>query len=331
MKKTEIDKKHIVSEATKLGFSNKSFLITGATGMIGRILINSLRQLTADNKIYVLGFNLDEANNVYKDTQLNKTSFSQLDDMQCDIDFVIHLASPTNSQFLKEKPVETVDFIYTSTKEILDFALKHNSKVLYISSMETYGEVYDETLRDEKQLGYIDLSNTRNSYPEAKRLCELLCHSYFIEYGLDVKCVRLAQTFGAGTVQNDSRVFGYFARCVVNEENIVLGTKGDSYGNYCYIADTIDAFFYVLAKGKSGETYNVVGDNCRCTILELANLVKEKIANNKIDIKFNLSLGDKYPNPTKLNMDNSKLKSTGWTPKYNLEDMFANMIDSWKE
>lgn len=331
MKKIDEDREYIVSKARKLGFSNKSFLVTGATGMIGRILVDSLRQITPEDKIYVLGMNLEESNEVYKKSKVNKTSFGDLNSINYDIDYIVHLASPTNSKFLKEKPIETIDFIYTSTKQILDFAFKHNSKVLYISSMEAFGEVYDEIVRNEKQLGYVDLNNTRSSYPEAKRLCELLCYSYSYEYGLNVKCVRLAQTFGAGTIESDPRVFGYFGRCVVNNENIVLGTKGDSYGNYCYIADTLCAFFYVLANGKNGETYSIVGDGCRCTILELAGLVKSKIANNKIGIEFNLSLGSQYPKPTKLNMDNSKLKSIGWKPKYNLEDMFVRMIESWKE
>jgi len=332
MKKIDEDKKYIISEACKLGFQNKSFLVTGATGMIGRIFVDVLRQLTSENRIYVLGLNLEEVNEVFKDTNVNKTSFDNLDNIgDVEIDYIIHLASPTNSKFLKEKPVETIDFIYSSTKKILDFALNYNSIVLYISSMESYGEVFDEDIREEKQLGYVDLTNTRNSYPETKRMCELLCYSFSQEYKLDVKCVRLAQTFGAGTIKSDPRIFGYLARCAINNENIVLGTKGESYGNYCYIADTLTAFFYALANGKSGETYNVVGDNCRCTILELANLVKTKIANNKIDIEFNLSLGNQYPKPTKLNMDNKKIKSIGWTSKYGLEDMLTRMVDSWKE
>lgn len=331
MKKIDEDRQYIISEAQKLCFSDKYFLVTGATGMIGRILVDSLRRITSEEKIYVLGYDVKDANDVYRGTNIKKISFDSLNEVDCSIDYIIHLASPTNSKFLKEKPVETIDFIYSSTIKIFDFALKHNSKVLYISSMETYGEVYDENIRNEKQLGYIDLTNTRNSYPEAKRLCELLCYSFSSEFGLDVKCVRLAQTFGAGTVSSDPRVFGYFGRCAIDGKNIVLGTKGDSYGNYCYISDTIVAFFYVLANGVPGETYNVVGDNCRCTILELANLVKTKITNNKINIEFNLSLGAQYPNPTKLRMDNKKIKSIGWVPKYNLEDMFVRMIESWKD
>lgn len=331
MKKIEEDTVYLVEEAKKLGLTNKSFLVTGATGMIGKIFVNALRQITDDKKIYALGFDYQDSANVYQETNINLSSFDKLDEIEDDVDYIIHLASPTNPKFLKENPVETISFIYESTKHILEFAIKHESKVLYISSMEAYGEVFDENTKEESDLGYVNLSNARSSYPETKRLCELLCYSYSKEYGLDVCSIRLAQTFGAGTPSTDPRIFGYLGRCAVNKENIVLKTKGDSYGNYCYIADTLTAFLYVLAKGDSGETYNVVGDNCRSTIFDLSNLVARDIANNEIKIEFDLSNPGQYPNPTKLNMSNSKLKKLGWAPKYTLKEMFIRMIAGWCE
>lgn len=330
MKKIDEDIKYVASIAEMLGFANKSFLVTGATGMIGRNLVNVLKCITSEDKIYVLGLNQDEVNSVYLNSKLKKISFASLDSIDESVDYVFHLASPTNSIWLKEKPVETIDFIYSSTKTILDFARQHSSSVLYVSSMEVYGEIFDKKKKNEKELGYLDLTNTRNSYPEAKRMCELLCYSFFCEFSLDVKCVRLAQTFGAGTNYNDQRVFGYFARCAVNKENIVLGTKGDSFGNYCYLFDTLSSFFYALSKGNPGETYNVVGDNCRYTIFDLASFVVNNIAHHDIQITFNIS-NSQYPAPTMLNMDNSKLKGIGWRPKYSIEDMFTRMIDNWRD
>ena len=325
------DLEYLTSEALKLGFANKSFLVTGATGMIGRMLVETLKRITKENNVIVLGINLKEAEEVYGGTKLVRSSFDSLNKIEQDVDFIIHLASPTNSRYMVEHAVETIDFIYSGTKQILDFALKHNSKVLYISSMEVYGEVLDSKLKTENDLGEISLLNRRSSYPEAKRLCELLCYSYNQQYGLPVCCARLAQTFGGGTIKNDPRVFGYMARCAINGESIVLNTKGDSYGNYCYLADTINAFFYILSNGIDGETYNVVGDNCRCTILEMANLVANTIFKKSIKVEIQINNSGLYPNPTKLNMDNQKIKSIGWTPKYDLPDMFRRMILSWQE
>ena len=331
MKKIEEDIAYISKEAKGLGFENKSFLVSGATGMIGRMFINVLKQVTKEEKIYVMGLNKQEAIDVYKDTKCVPSSFDSLDEIKGNVDYIIHLASPTNSKFMTEKPVETISFIYESTKQLLEFAKEHHSKMLYVSSMEAFGEVSDETKRKEEDLGYVSLTNTRSSYPETKRLCELLCYSYAKEYDLPVFIARLAQTFGAGTISTDTRIFGYMARCVLNSEDIVLQTKGDSYGNYCYLADTLKAFFYILERGEKGQAYNVVGDNTRCQIKDLAELVVSKIAMNKIHLKFNLSNSGIYPKPTLLNMDNSAIKAIGWEPKYGLVDMFIRMIASWQE
>ena len=330
MRAIDEDIDYLVREAKRLGLTGKTFLVTGATGMIGRMLVFVLTRITDERKIYALGLNVEETKAVFCDSNINKLGFETIDSIQANIDYVIHLASPTNSTFLKEKPVEVISFIYESTKHILDFASKHRSKVLYVSSMESYGIVVDDAVAGESDLGYLSLTNTRNSYPETKRLCELLCYSYANEYKLSVCTVRLAQTFGAGTIKDDPRVFGYFARCALNNENIVLKTKGDSYGNYCYLADTLCAFFYVLIKGVSGETYNVVGDDCRCTILELAKLVAEKISKSTLKIEFDYSDNNMFPKPTKLNMSNAKLKGLGWQPVYRLSDMFERMIENWK-
>ena len=191
--------------------------------------------------------------------------------------------------------------------------------------MEVYGEIFDDVKKSESELGYISLESTRSSYPEAKRLCELLIKSYATEYGVCCYTARLAQTFGAGSSINDPRVFGYFARCAINNENIVLKTNGDTFGNYCYLADTIASFFYILEKGIPGDTYNVVSDNSRFTIFEMANLVINNI-NPNISLKFDIDPNNAFPKPTQLNMDNSKLKSLGWRSRFNIIDMYKRMI-----
>ena len=226
MKKIEEDIIYSAKIAHSLGLFGKRFLVTGATGMIGQNLVVVLSKITNEKNIVVLGKDLQEPKEVFLNRSFVYSSFDDLDKIVGDVDYIIHLASPTNSKFMAEQPVETIDFIYNSTKTILDFALKHKSKVLYVSSMEVFGEVLDEKKRNEEELGYISLTSTRSSYSESKRLCELLCLSYSKEYKLKVCSARLAQTFGAGTPLNDSRIFGYISRCVKNKEDIILKTKG---------------------------------------------------------------------------------------------------------
>ena len=326
MKTINEDRKDIIETAFSLGFKGKRFLITGATGMIGQNLVSALELITDAKNIIVFGKDLDESERVFASRGVVCSSFEHLQEIEGNVDYIVHLASPTNSQFMSNNPVETIDFMYSSTKTILDFALKHNSKVLYASSMEVFGEVLDEHKKGEQNLGYISLCSTRSSYSEVKRLCELLCFCYAKEFKLNVYIARLSQTFGAGTSIDDPRIFGYIARCVKNSQDIVLKTKGDSVGNYCYLSDTIRSFFYILANGQNGETYNVVGDDNRSTIYDMACLVADKITDKKIKVLVEIDNNGNYPNATKLNMSNEKIKNIGWQPKYNLLDMFKRMI-----
>jgi nucleoside-diphosphate-sugar epimerase len=316
--------------ADSLGFKDKRIAVTGATGMIGRVLVEFLTTTTKDKNIFVGGRSVDKLEKVFhgRDFVLfNVEDLSALEGRE--IDFLIHLSSPTTSEFLTKKPVETIDSIYSTTKRLLDFCTRNNTKMIYASSMEVYGEVYDGASRKESELGYVSLTNPRSSYPEAKRLCELLCYSYSKEKDTDVVVARLAQTFGAGTDMDDPRVFCYFARCALNGEDILLKTEGKSYGNYTYLSDTISALLFLCQLGKPGETYNICG-GVRATIFEMASLVADKFGGGLIKvIRQPNSMGSVFAKDTMLNMDNAKLRSLGWRPSFDLHGMYARMIESW--
>lgn len=87
----------------------------------------------------------------------------------------------------------------------------------------------------------MDLTNVRSSYLEGKRMSELLCNSYADQYGLRVVTARLTQVFGAGVLPSENRVFAQFARSVMQGEDIVLHTTGQSEGNYVYAMDAVKA------------------------------------------------------------------------------------------
>ena len=126
-----------------------------------------------------------------------------------------------------EKPVETLMTSIEGTKNVLEFARKQKCKsVVYISSMEVYGAFEESKEVSEKELGYIDNLKIRSNYPESKRLCENMCVAYHAEYNVPVKIARLAQTFGAGILPGENRVFAQFARSAINDKDIILHTKG---------------------------------------------------------------------------------------------------------
>ena len=160
-------------------------------------------------------------------------------------------------------------------------------------------------------------------------MCECLCTAYAAQYGLNVVSARLAQTFGAGILPTEGRVFAQFAKSAVNGEDIVLHTTGESEGNYVYTADAIRAILLLLTEGKSGEAYNIANEESHITIRHMAELVAEEIADNKIKTIIDIpedsaSLG--YAPPVKMWLDASKMQNLGWKPNVGLIEAYRRMI-----
>lgn len=327
-------------------FKNSSILVTGATGLIGSLLIKTL---VFCNKYHDLNINIiglarskDKVNNCFGDLlkQENLTfiynDINEKIETKLNIDYIIHTASVTASKTMVTYPVDTICTSFLGTKNILDLAVKKKSKgVVYLSSMEVYG-VADTSLEyvKEENLGYIDLSSIRSSYSESKRMCELLCLSYSMQYGVSVRIARLAQTFGAGISKEENRVFAQFARCAMNNKDIVLHTLGNSEGNYCYTRDVIKAILLLLYKGENGESYNISNEETHTTIVNMAKMVCEKFGNNNINVIFDIpenNLVYGYAPEVKMRLSSEKMRSLGWNPEVGLEEAYSRMIQSMSE
>lgn len=324
-------------------FQNSTFFITGATGLIGSLLVKSI--IFANNnfgcniKILAGVRDIKKAKDIfieyYPDPNLELVAMDLLKPISFteSVDYIVHTASITASGEMVNNPTGVLLTSFESTKNILDYVKKHaECKMVYISSMEYYGQIHDgyENATEDK-LGYIDLSKPRSCYPESKRVCEALCNAYAHQFNVNVCNARLAQTFGAGIPHSDNRVFAQFAKNMMNGSDIVLHTSGKSEGNYCYTADAIYAIFILLLRGSKGQSYNI---SCsHSTILDMAKLVAEKISNNRIGVKVNIPENiDNYGYaPTvKLKLNSDKLRQLGWEPSTNLENMFKRMIQSWE-
>ena len=131
----------------------------------------------------------------------------------------------------------------------------------------------------------------------------------------------------------DNRVFAQFARAAENGENIVLKSTGESKKSYLYSIDMVSAVLTVILKGKKGEAYNIANEETYCSIKEMAEMVCEKLSNNRSSIVFDISKESAliYPPTNTINLDCSKLKSLGWKPSVSLCEMFERMIASWKD
>lgn len=314
----------------------KSFLITGATGLIGSIFIKCILELNQQKalgvKIVAVVRNIDKAKSVFSE-DFGKVDFRalSLDDISKEkinthIDYVIHLASPTASKYFVDYPVETLRTAIEGTIKVLEYAkdIKIKSMIM-ASSLEVYGSNDNDELINEKYQGYVDPLEVRSSYNMGKRAAESLCHAYAKEYQIPVKIARLTQTTGAGIAENDNRVIVQFARLTVRDEDIVLHTTGESARPYCYTIDAVSAILYILLRGENGEAYNVANEDTYISAKGMAEYLKENF-NPNINVRVELNDKMGYAPTTKVRLDTRKIKALGWSPKYNLKDIFSNLI-----
>ena len=321
-------------------FRDSTILVTGATGLIGGALVRVFMYLNrvqgANIKLLCPVRSIEKARQVLegvfgrKELNVFEADIEQPLELFGEIDYIVHGAAITASRLLVSTPVEAIKSSVAGTLNLLDLAREKQVRgMVYLSSMEAFG-VTDPGLDwvTEEQLGYIDLSSVRSCYGESKRMCEMACRAYQSEYGVPVSCIRLAQTFGAGILQSEGRVFKQFAAAALRGENLVLHTRGESTGNYVHIADALSAILMLLYRGTPGETYTCAGDECCVKIKELARLTSDLLSGGRsavvIDIPEDAAkLG--YAPDVKMRLSNAKLKAAGWRPRFGLADMIRDL------
>lgn len=320
-------------------------LITGATGLVGSMLV---RTLACANRLRGLQMEIlpmirseEKAGRIFgalagrEDIRMIQGDLLEPFRVDGSVDYVIHTAAVTASKIMVTRPVETMETALFGTSRILKLAREKSVRgMVYISSMEAFG-VTDPKLPEirEKDLGHIDLGNVRSCYPESKRMCELMCTCYAREYGLPVKNARLAQTFGAGVDKNEGRVFAQFAKSVMRGEDIVLHTRGESVGNYCYTADAAEGILTVLLKGENGETYTVANPRTSMRIREMAQMAADHLADGAIRVIFDIPEEEGtfgYAPDVTMRLNADKLKELGWEAKVDLPEMYERLIASFR-
>ena len=315
---------------------NKTFLITGATGLIGSVMIKCLLALNKKKnlgiRVVALVRNMEKAKAVFDD-EFALIDFKQLglnnitiDSIGTRIDYIIHLASPTASKYFVEHPVETLRTSIDGTSAVLEYAKEAKVQgMVFASSLEVYGTNEDDRPIDEKFQGYVNPLDVRSSYNMGKRAAESLCHSYAKEYQVPVKIARLTQTTGAGIAEDDNRVIVQFARLTAKGEDIILHTTGESARPYCYTTDAVSAILYILLKGNTGEAYNVANEETYISARGMAEYLKSHF-NPGISVKIELRDNLGYAPVTKQRLDTEKLMILGWHPKNKLGDIFTKLI-----
>lgn len=316
-------------------YYNSSFLITGATGLIGSLIVRTLLYLNENNnaniKLYLEVLNKNHGLSLFKEQkqiEYIEAPVENIPEIEGDIDYVIHLASPTSSRFFVEHPVETLDTIVGGTRRILEICKsKHIKKMLYFSSMEMYGVLSSDNVK-ESDLGYINNLNERSSYSEGKRMAELYCYSYFKQYDIPVTIIRLAMCFGSGIARNENRVYKVFIDQALDGKDIEVKSTGKTILNFIYTFDALKGIFTLLSRGNNGEAYNIGSDPTNYTIMDMANFVA-KYCN--VNVVQNIPQGNAgFAPENHMVLNNAKLKTLGWEPDYNVEKALERTIEYLK-
>ena len=311
---------------------DSSILLSGATGMIGSLLVDSV--LLKDEKdglactVIALGRNREKARKRF--AYCWDSPFFQF--VECDVnraetmptavkaDYVLHLASNTHPVAYATDPIGTITANIIGTQNMLDLAVRCGAKrFLFASSNEVYGENRgDAELFDESYCGYIDCNTLRAGYPESKRCGEALCQAYKKQKGVDVVVARLTRSFGPTLQLTDTKALTQFLKNGLNKENIVLKSAGTQYYSYTYAADAVTGLLTVLTKGESGEAYNVADQSCDIQLRDLAKMIADIAGTQVIFDLPDATEAAGFSKATKARLDGSKLKGLGWKPDYSL-------------
>lgn len=313
-------------------FDQKTVFITGGTGFIGSFIVNFFMRLAENyrisTKLILLVQNSDNAKERLGDSY-NKERITFIEknivepfSIDSDVDYVIHAASKANPGAYMADPVGTVMININGTANVLN-SLREKSvrNVVYLSTIEAYGQHNHTDKITEEVVGMIDPKNIRGCYPLSKSCAENLCFCYSEQYDTPVSVARLSYIYGAGDNINDPKVVTAFLNDIKNGRNIVLKSDGTQKRTYCYIKDAVFGILLTLLRGENKQIYNISSLESTITIKGIAELILELFGNDKQRIeriKPSTSEEKRFSIMQNNILDNSKIKQLGFQESVNM-------------
>lgn len=309
-----------------------NILITGGAGFIGSHLtkyyikkgasVFIIDNLITGNKRNIAS--LDPSRLTFFEHDVCTFDFKKLPKM----DIIYHLASPASPVQYKEHPIETMMVNSIGTKHIFDFAHRSNSgKIVIASTSEVYGDPLEHPQK-ETYYGNVNPFGERSCYDESKRFAEALTRSYIDKYDLDIRIIRIFNTYGPNMEINDGRVISNFITQSVTNKPITIYGDGSQTRSFCYVSDLVKGLIAIGEKdGLQSEIINV-GNPDEKTVLELANTIKSMVQSES-EIVFEKTDKD---DPKKRKPDITKAQTVlGWNPEVSLEDGLTKTISYFRE
>lgn len=327
------DVKSILTRIGKMGeaLEARKVIVTGGAGFLGSYICDVVNKLGAD-VVCVDDLSSGKVENIDQLIGSGRFTFIKADVSSFEVnekfDYVLHAASPAAPEDYQSKPVDTMKVNSIGTLNMLEVARRSDARMLYTSTSEVYGDA-KVLPTPETYWGNVNPIGPRSCYDEGKRFSESLIMAYIRQYGLDVRVVRIFNSFGP-RMRSDGiygRVVPRFIDQALSRRPITVYGTGRQTRSFCYISDTIVGIMSALLNEKArGEVINI-GNPREITILRLAKLIK-RITGSDSRIVF-----EKLPpdDPKRRVPDIRKAKKLlGWKPFVKLEDGLERTVEWYK-
>ena len=307
----------------------KKILVTGGAGFIGSHLCKKLIEqgndvICIDNYFTGTKENITELfNNPYFEAIRHDICFP----LYVEVDEIYNLACPASPIHYQHDPVQTTKTTVHGAINMLGLAKRVNARILQASTSEVYGDP-SEHPQKEDYWGNVNPIGPRSCYDEGKRCAETLFFDYQRQHDLDIKVIRIFNTYGPNMHPNDGRVVSNFIVQALTNQDITVYGNGEQTRSFCYVDDLIDGMIKMMssAKGIYGPTN--LGNPIEYKIIELAEMIV-KLTNSKSKI-INKNLPTDDPVRRKPDISKAK-KDINWEPNIDVTDGLKKTIDYFEK
>ena len=302
----------------------KRILVTGGAGFIGSHLCERL--MRENNEVICLdNFFTGRKENIAH--LLDNPSFEiirhdVIEPVLLEVDQIYNLACPASPVHYQYNPVKTIKTNIMGTLNMLGLAKRVRARILQASTSEVYGDpkVHPQT---ESYWGNANPIGLRACYDEGKRCAEALMFAYHRQNGVDIRVVRIFNTYGPRMLEDDGRVVSNFIVQALRGQDMTVYGDGSQTRSFCYIDDMVDGFIKMMDHNELVGPVNL-GNPGEFTVLELANIVKRLTSSSSKIVYKPLPQDDPVQRRPDISLAREAL---GWRPLVGLEEGLLRSIE----
>ena len=301
-------------------------LVTGGAGFIGSHLIDRLMKQGHD-VICLDNFFTGHKRNIrhwLENPYFELIRHDITEPIRLEVDQIYHLACPASPVHYQYNPVKTIKTNVLGTLNMLGLAKRVKARFLLASTSEVYGDP-DVHPQPEEYRGNVNCIGIRSCYDEGKRVAETLAFDYHRQNNVDIRIMRIFNTYGPRMFENDGRVVSNFIVQALKGQPLTVYGDGSQTRSFCYVADLVEGMMRLMNGDHIGPIN--IGNPGEYTILQLAETI-QKMINPDAELAFKtLPLDD----PKQRQPDITKAKSLlGWEPTINLEEGLKLTIEDFR-